>query len=107
MEQQLKEITREIIKQYNPCHREGSKCLVGNPVPCCEQEFTKKVCEQKTSTGCSDIPLECSTWLCRTALSQIDPDCLKLLKEIEMIGKHYGFIKRPFLGERYVGSSKF
>jgi len=99
--------TEKFLKKYNPCKHEGSKCLVGNPTPCCHSKYTLKNCGYLTDKGCIFTPLKCKTWFCNTALKQIDKEGIAELKTIEILGKQYGFLEAPFLDGHYVGEKEF
>ena len=105
--QELYERTENVLKKYNPCKREGSKCLGGNPTPCCLSNYTLKDCGYLTDKGCICTPLKCKTWLCNTALRQIDKEGIDELKMIETIGKQHGFLEDPYIGGSYVGMDEF
>jgi len=105
--QELYERTENVLKKYNPCKREGSKCLVGDPTPCCHSNYTLKDCGYLTDKGCIFTPLKCKTWLCNTALKHAEKECIDELKAIEELGKQHGFLDAPFLGGHYVGEKEF
>lgn len=94
-----------ILEFYNPCHIEDGGCLRGNPVPCClgriwNIEWRKETggCVYLVDRNCTNPNLKCKSYVCRTAIEVINPDCLELLKRVEDIGKKNGLIGKPFLG---------
>jgi hypothetical protein len=96
------------IEEYNPCHIRDGGCLRGNPIPCCQGriwnlEWRKEGggCKFLLDAACTNLNLKCRSWICKDALEAIDTDCLDLLKKVEEIGKKYGLIGRPFLGQAH------
>jgi hypothetical protein len=105
-----------IIKHYNPCHREGNRCLTGTDAFCCHRTaFKRKDYDDDRclhlddfNNSCHNPNLKCKAWLCRTAMElESNKDCTEILKAVELIAKKFKFVEHPFLGERYVGIEKF
>lgn len=98
------------MEEYNPCHMKDGDCLRGNPVPCCSGriwnlEWRKengRGCKYMVEGKCLNPNLKCKSWICQDALKTIDPECLGILQAVEEIGKNFGLIGRPFLGQPHV-----
>jgi hypothetical protein len=97
-----------LLKKYNPCQKEGNKCVAGSPIPCCNRTLYKRDdpkdvrCLYIGESGCTHPNLHCKIWLCKTAMRTMDPEVLKVFFLIESIAKVFGLTKRPYLGQPYV-----
>lgn len=103
----LLEIADLLMLYYRPCKIEGSKCLAGDPNPCCQHSyFNSGVCPFYKEGLCANKNLACKAWFCETALNQMDSKCKESFYLIEKIAKIYELYGKPYLGEPYVGADK-
>lgn len=112
-EQLHKEIRDSLIKlsdilmdYYNPCEIYGSRCRVGDPNPCCKHTiFGEGVCPFLKET-CTNPNVDCKLWFCETAINNMEPECIESFKALEQLARVHKLIRKPFLGQPYVGADK-
>jgi hypothetical protein len=106
LNERLCDLAELILHQYNPCNQQNGSCVAGSPNPCCSHtRFSKEGCPFSISGRCKFRTIWCKYWLCEMAIRNTVTDCVDTLKNIEQIGKRYGLIGRPYLGEDYVGKN--
>ena len=97
-----------LMSHYNPCELQGSKCLVGDPNPCCMHTRFKadSLCPHMQNSKCTNPNLSCKCWFCQTALNNMNNECREAVYALEAIAKELGFMSRPYLGEKYYGADR-
>ena len=105
LNERLCDLAELVLYQYDPCKKEGSRCLVADPNPCCKYTRFGDKCPHWTGK-CNYRNIWCKYWLCNTAVKNTQPECVEVLKHIQEIGKLYGLIGSPFFGEDYIGADK-
>ncbi len=107
------------LKHYDPCKIEGSRCLAGDPNPCCTKGIPHPEIRREDGlpgckyTGgniekqwCRNPNLACKVWLCQTAIAKTDMECFSILCAVEAIAKQFGWMRPPYLGEEYTGADR-
>lgn len=103
LNERLCDLAELFLYQYNPCKIENGACVSEDPNPCCSiTRFGKNGCPFWNGK-CKLKLIWCKNWLCEIAIRNTVPECVDSLKDIEQIGKRFGLIGRPFLGEKYKG----
>lgn len=106
LDQKLIEIGRAMMEHYNPCDLKGQACRAGDPNPCCvNSQFGRGVCPFWFEE-CRFINCDCKLWICKTAVNATDPRCVEALLLLEQVGKLYGLVRTPLIGQNYSGADR-
>ena len=105
LEQKLCELANLLIEEYNPCQIKNSGCLVSEDNPCCKISRFGRPCPYMQGE-CKNKNIECKLWFCETALKNMSDECKMEFYTLEKIAKTLNLIKRPFLGDPYIGADK-
>jgi len=101
------DIADALILYYNPCKMDGPACKVGNPNPCCTHtRFSKNMCPFWQSNKCNFRNVSCKIWFCETALKDVDPKFVEMIKLLEKVTSLYGLMEAPLIGEGYIGADR-
>lgn len=107
LDQKLYEIGVVLMEYYDCCGIRGSACKAGDPNPCCiNSQFGKGLCPFWMHNKCQFENCDCKLWICNTAAASTDPKAVEALKLLEQIGKLYGIVRAPLIGERYSGADR-
>lgn len=107
LNQKLTEIGTILLAHYDPCAIRGSACKAGDPNPCCvNSQYARGLCPFWLHGGCTFDNCDCRLWLCQTAIQTTDPRCIEALKLLEQLGKLYGLVRAPLIGDPYTGADK-
>lgn len=104
-------MTDLVLKYYDPCQNANNGCLVNREKnPCCISGTVfsnprSGPCPYLNDGECGHPNVSCKIWLCETAMKNVDPACVELLKNIERIAIQFGWMDKPYLGEPYKGGS--
>lgn len=108
---QLYYMTELVLNHYDPCQHKNGGCLVNKEKnPCCTSGTVfsnprHAPCPYLDNGKCNHLNVSCKIWLCKTAMDNVDPTCVEMLKNIERIAIQFGWMDRPYLGEPYKGGS--
>ena len=103
LNERLCDLADLMLHQYNPCQQQNGACVAGDPNPCCSNtRFGRTGCPF-WGGKCKFRTIWCRNWLCEIAIRNTKPECVDVLKHVQEIGRIYGLIGKPFLGENYVG----
>ena len=116
LNEKLCDLAEAILHYYNPCRRGKNSCfLYPEPVPgkgCCyktkfdDKDREDRRCQFLSTEGCRFRNIGCKIWLCAPAIGRADLDCIESLRALEKVARRYGLMRRPFLGDRYVGKAE-
>ena len=104
LEESLIKVADVLMEYYNPCHRSLNKCLVELPHGCPNSEGTCSRCDFLVGSECGKVNLNCKLWFCITAIME-NKECAEDFRILESLAIRYGLVRRPYLGQRYVGMS--
>lgn len=105
LELHLLEIGIVLMEYYDPCHIRGNSCKAGDPNPCCVHTRFGDPCPFQEH-GCHNPNADCTLWICRTAIDTTDPKCAEAMMELEHLGKLFGIVSKPMIGQAYVGADR-
>jgi hypothetical protein len=115
LNEKLCDLAEAILHYYNPCKFNGNSCLLSDKIgketnSCCfrskfDRSNEDKVCLFLKGRSCGFRNIGCKLFLCYFA-AQENLECVEDLKSLELIAKHYGLMRRPFLGDRYAGMTE-
>lgn len=102
----LCDIADAVLRYYDPCQKKENSCLITDDI----SDGSVHCCFHGPGSGCwlwrdgcQGRLISCKVWLCHPCFLKAPKDCVDTLQDIERIAIRYGLVRRPTLGDRYVG----